>query len=84
MSVAAEGLKVALLAKPYEGQLYIFAVNYDERMKKAAATVNIEDLPDGADVTVIDEARTIRARSGSFQDVFEPLAVHIYRVPWPR
>ena len=84
VSVAAGEVKVALLAKQHEGQRYLFAVNYDGRMKKTTATVNIDGLPDGAEVTVIDESRTIRSRPGSFQDVFEPLAVHVYRIPWLR
>jgi len=29
---------------------------------------------------VVDEERTVRSEAGAFRDVFEPLAVHIYRV----
>jgi len=54
---------------------------YDEKLKEAKATLKAEGLPAGAEVTVLDEGRTIKANEGSFTDTFAPLAVHIYKVP---
>jgi len=72
-------VKLCAMARRHEGRTYVFAVNYDERPAKAEATIRVEGLPAGAEVEVVDEARTIRAQAGSLTDTFEPLAVHIYR-----
>ncbi|MHC4181084.1 MAG: hypothetical protein ACYSWU_26605, partial [Planctomycetota bacterium] len=81
VSVKAEGAaKIDAVAREHGGRLYVFAVNYDERLVKSKAKIAIEGLPSGAEVVVVDEARTIRSEPGSFADVFEPLAVHIYRI----
>jgi hypothetical protein len=40
----------------------------------------VAGLPAGAQITVIDEARSIRSQAGKFRDRFEPLAVHLYQV----
>ncbi len=81
VAITAEGAKLGAMAKQYEGRLYVFAVNYDGGMKRAAAVVHVENLPEGAEVTVIDEDRVIRSQAGFFRDVFEPLAVHLYQIP---
>jgi isocitrate dehydrogenase len=75
--------KLALIARESGGELYLFAVNYDERAKPAQATIRVASLPAGASITVVDENRTIKATQGAFTDAFEPLAVHIYRVAQP-
>lgn len=81
VGVKAEGdAKIDVMARKHDGQLYIFVVNYDERLVKSIATVTVENLPAGKEITVIDEVRTIRSREGSFSDAFDPLAVHIYRI----
>ncbi len=77
---AADGTKLAVLAKEHAGDLWLFAVNYDERFRRADAVLSIEGLKLGRAITVVDENRTIQADAGSFADPFEPLAVHIYRV----
>ncbi len=77
---AADQVKLDALAREHQGQLYIFAVNYDERMVEAKATITVEGLPAGTEVDVIDEVRTIRAGAGSFTDPLAALAVHIYRI----
>ena len=81
VTIAGGGVKLTALAKQHGGQLYIFAVNFDERLRKANATVDIESLPANSKVTVIDENREILCQAGSFRDTFGPLAVHIYKVP---
>jgi hypothetical protein len=72
--------KLAVLAREHAGAIYVFAVNYDERLVRTEATISVEGLPSGADVAVLDEARTLRSEPGAFRDTFEPLAVHVYRV----
>ncbi len=77
---AEDDTQLALLARQHDGALYLFAVNYDQRMRTARATISVEGLPEGSEVTVIDESRTIKAEQGRFGDVFAPLGVHIYRI----
>jgi len=73
-------VKVDALVREHGGDVYVFAVNYDERLKETSATFGIEGLPDGAAVEVIDEGRTLKVQGGRFSDTFDPLAVHIYRM----
>lgn len=86
------GLNCGFKATGFEGHLYIFAVNIDlgEGADKAKqfdpifprggmATFVIEGLRPGKKIEVMDEGRTIRSESGSFQDHFEPLAELVYR-----
>ena len=81
VSIEAEGgVKLDVMARQTGGDLYLFAVNYDEGMKQAKATIRVKDLPAGAGVTVVDEDRSIQAGDGSFADTFAPLAVHIYKL----
>jgi hypothetical protein len=80
---ASGGAKIDALAREHQGQLYVFAVNYDERLVQTEARISVEDLPAGTEVTVVDEARSIRSGEGSFADPFKPLAVHIYRIVRP-
>jgi len=81
VKIEAEGdAKLAVLAKEHAGALYVFAVNYDERLVQTEAGISVEGLRAGANVVVVDEARTLRSDAGSFRDTFEPLAVHVYRI----
>jgi len=73
-------VKIDAMAKTHEGQLYVFAVNYDERLAGTKATIAVDGLPAGTKVEVIDENRTVIASEGAFTDTFEPLAVHVYRI----
>lgn len=90
VAIAAQGdTKLDLLARegpstsPAAGPdgLYLFAVNYDERLREATATIKVEGLAAGTTVSVVDEGRTLKADAGSFTDAFAPLAVHIYKLP---
>jgi hypothetical protein len=80
VSIESDGVKLDALAKESGGDLYVFAVNCDERLKEAKATLKVEGLAAGASVVVVDENRTIRSDAGSFADAFAPLAVHIYKL----
>jgi len=75
-----ENVKLDAMAKRKDNDLYIFAVNYDEALKKAAATIKVEGLKAGTKIVVEDEDRALTSGDGSFDDSFEPLAVHIYRL----
>ena len=80
VSIGGGGVKLDVLAREHGGELYLFAVNYDEALKPAHAMIHVEGLRAGARVTVVDEERTLEAKDGSFSDAFAPLAVHIYKV----
>ncbi len=77
---AEKDVKVDAVFRESGGARYVFAVNYDERLKGTDVTFEAAGLADGAAVEVIDEDRTLRARAGGFTDRFDPLAVHLYRV----
>lgn len=80
--IRAEGdVKLAALARRHAGDLYIFAVNYDERSREAKARIEIEGLAAGAVIVVVDEDRKLSAEAGLLRDGFTPLDVHVYRVP---
>ena len=84
VTIRADGdVKLAVLARQHGGELWLFAVNYDERLLRAEAVVSVEGLEAGTTVTAVDEERTIEADTGAFGDIFEPLAVHVYRVAGP-
>lgn len=77
---AEGGVKLDIMVKQSGGELHLFAVNYDEKLKQSKAKIHVEGLAAGTSVVVIDEDRTIRAEDGAFADTFAPLAVHLYRV----
>lgn len=79
--IEGEGnVKLDVMVRESGGEVYLFAVNYDERMKETQAFIHISGLAAGATVTVLDEDRTIKAGGGAFEDRFAPLAVHVYRL----
>ena len=79
-TAAEDGVKVDAIFRARDGARYVFAVNYDERLKGTDVAFEVPGVADGAAVEVIDEGRTLRARVGGFTDRFDPLAVHLYRV----
>ena len=76
----ADDLRATIVGRELDGQLYLFAVNYDPDQKGGDAKVSVEGLKAGTRIEVIDEDRTITAADGGFTDAFEPLAVHLYRI----
>ncbi|MBN2473175.1 MAG: hypothetical protein JXB62_01105 [Pirellulales bacterium] len=78
-----DDVKLDALARRHEGKLYVFAVNYDERARPTAATIELPGLAAGTPIDVLDESRAIRSAAGRWTDSFEPLAVHIYCVEFP-
>jgi hypothetical protein len=77
---SAVGVKLDLMARQSGKEMYLFAVNYDERARETVGTIQVEGLAAGASVSVVDEGRTVEAQAGAFSDTFAPLAVHIYRL----
>jgi hypothetical protein len=69
-----------IMARQYDGSLYLFAVNYDSKQKAGRAVIEAEGLKAGMHIEVVDENRTIEAENGKFTDDFGPLAVHIYKI----
>jgi len=80
---AAGGVKVDCLARKAGGELYIFTVHFDEKDRGVRARILAEGLQAGTEITVLHEDRSLRSEMGFFTDDFEPLAVHIYRLPPP-
>jgi hypothetical protein len=74
------GISGHLMANDAEGGLFIVAQNLDLSGKSAKAKITVEGLRAGTKVEVVDENRTIVAAEGSFEDTFDALAEHVYRV----
>ena len=70
--------QVDWIAKSYQGQLYLFAVNVARATTEATFTVS-GMVPD-TEVVVVDESRTVQAAGESFTDSFDELGVHIYAI----
>jgi len=70
--------QVDWIAKAYQDQVYLFAVNVDRASTEATFTV--PGMAADAEVTVVDESRTVQASGESFTDGFDELGVHIYAI----
>jgi hypothetical protein len=80
-SIQLEGqLKGDIMAREYDGKVYLFTVNYDPRQRAGRAVIKVEGLKAGTRIEVIDENRVLEATSGAFADEFGTLGVHIYRI----
>lgn len=85
---AAEG-RIAAFLTATEEAIYVFAVNYDLKEQPAEVEFSLDarGLPPNFasfvanEAAVIDENRSLPIREGKFSDHFEPLAVHLYRIP---
>lgn len=69
---------VALMAKQYQGDTYLFAVAMREG--ETAATFTVKEMAGPRTVEVLDEERTLTLENGRFQDRFAPYQVHLYRI----
>ena len=77
------GLKADIMARKFDGSLYLFGVNCDPGQQAGLAEVKIAGLEAGTKIEVVDEARRLTAEQGRFTDQFAPLAVHIYKISAP-
>jgi len=81
VTIQSQGdVKLGGMARRHEGDFYFFAVNFDSRAIATEGHIRVSGLPEGRQVTVVDEDRTIVTETGGFRDRFAPLSVHIYRV----
>lgn len=81
VSIAIEnGLKGDLMARKFDGWLYLFSVNYDPKQQAGRAVVKVAGLKAGTKIEVVDEDRWLTADEGSFSDEFAALGVHIYKL----
>ena len=72
-------LGVHVMAKSHNGRIFIIAVNPNEYLPVAPTFT----LPAGAShgrVDVLFEDRSMKLAGDTFQDLFEPLDVHVYRI----
>lgn len=79
-AIAFDGVAGHLLATESDGSTWIFAQNLDLSGKAGKARITVEGLKAGTKVEVIDENRSITAADGSFEDSFDALAEHVYRI----
>ena len=73
-----EKLGIHLVAKSFDGKIYIVAVNPNEDLPVAPSF----KLPAGSysKVDVLFENRSMKLSGNTFQDFFNPLDVHIYQI----
>ena len=72
-------LGVHVMAKSLDGKLYVIAVNPNEELPVAPTFT----LPTGFSakrVNVLFENRSMKLAHDAFQDLFQPLDVHVYRI----
>jgi hypothetical protein len=72
-----DGGQVDIICKADQDQAYLIAVNVKNKTERVRFTVS--GMASNT-VTVFDESRTITAAGGVFEDTFDSLAVHIYRI----
>jgi hypothetical protein len=73
-----KNVPVAVMAKKYKGERYLFAVGMRDSSTKAKFT--IPALKGKRIIEVLDENRTILSKDGVFSDTFEAWDVHLYRI----
>jgi hypothetical protein len=70
---------IAAMCKRYDGALYMFAVNMQDRPTRA--TIELLDGKGASDtVQVLGEDRSLEMRGSRIEDEFEGYAVHLYRL----
>jgi hypothetical protein len=73
-----EDVPVAIMAKKYKGDRYLFAVGMRDGSTKATFTVPA--LKGWRTIEVLGENRTVLSKNGVFSDSFEAWDVHLYRI----
>ncbi len=69
---------VDLMVKHHDGDIYLFAVAM--RYGTTTATFQVADAPATATAEVLGEDRSINVLGGQFQDAFDPVGVHLYKI----
>jgi hypothetical protein len=75
---ANANVPIATMVKKQEGAVYVFSAAM--RAGQTHAKFSIPGLTGRHIVEVLDEARTLRATDGGFEDDFKPWEVHLYRL----
>jgi hypothetical protein len=77
-STSNDAVPVRAVLKQLGRVRYVFAVSMADGATSASFALNGIDA--SVSIEVIGENRTVLAREGSFEDAFEPYAVHLYRL----
>jgi hypothetical protein len=80
-SSTEDGVPVRAVLKQLNRERYIFAVGMADGA--TTATFPLPGIDGSTSIDVIGENRVIVPGDGSFDDTFEPYAVHLYRIPAP-
>jgi hypothetical protein len=75
---SAENVPIDVMVKRQGNTMYVFAVGV--RNAPATGSFTVPALPSQAQVTVLDENRTLVARNGKFTDAFKAYDVHLYQI----
>ncbi len=75
---SSDDVPIAMATKRHEGNLVLLTVGMRNGPTTGAFTVR--GAADGAEVEVLGEKRTLRARDGKFVDAFGPYDVRMYRI----
>lgn len=82
----ADGLQGHRMAAEKDGSLLIVAQNLDVAGpdglggRSGKARIGVTGLKAGTTVVVVDEDRTLTSEDGAFEDAFEALGEHLYRI----
>lgn len=76
-SSSNDAVPIRAVLKRLNGARYVFAASMADGI--TTATFALSDIDASVDVEVIGENRSIAPSNGTFDDAFEPYAVHLYR-----
>jgi hypothetical protein len=76
--LTADSDKVKLLAREYQGQLYVFACNADMTPRQVKLTMPSLPAGSGRTLQVVSEGRTVSPQDKTWSDDFGPYEAHIY------
>lgn len=79
-AIAAGTVKAQCMTREADGAVWIVAQTIDPKAGAVKGVVSLAGLKVGTVVEVVDESRTITAGDGVFEDTFDRLATHIYRI----
>lgn len=71
-------IPIDIIIKRFQGSLYVFAVPM--RLGTVNGTFEISGLTGKRKAEVLGEKRNIEIVNGRFEDIFEPYAVHLYKI----
>jgi hypothetical protein len=78
-SSSSDAVPVRAVLKQLGGERYVFAAGMANGA--TTATFGLDGIGASISIEVIGENRSIVPNDGTFEDAFEPYAVHLYRIP---